>query len=62
MGAQIANMEVNKTEVLRQSIENWKTNPQYVSKDLLELRARNRELEEKMKDFDQKLEQKDLEI
>jgi predicted nucleic acid-binding Zn-ribbon protein len=62
VGAQVANLELNKTEVLRQSIENWKTNPQYVSKDLSDLRLRNKELEEQMQGIDKQLQEKDLEI
>lgn len=58
----IANLEVNRTESLQKSIENWKRNPQYVSKDLAELRARNRELEEKQQHFDSILAEKQLEL
>lgn len=60
--SKISNLETNRTEALQKSIENWKNNPQYVSKDLADLRARNRELEEKQQDVDKILAQKDLEL
>ena len=48
--------------MLQKSIENWKNNPQYVSRDLAELRARNRELEERSEQINKLLADKELEI
>jgi hypothetical protein len=60
INSQMDNLETNKTDILRKSIDNWRNNPNFLSKDLIDLRARNRELEDRMAGVDEQLAAKDL--